>query len=228
MRTNERVLNILTGLATACAVIVTSVVVYRQFADASGVSRTTPPARQQNRVVVDWQAQVAAGRRMGSDDAALTILYYGDFECPACRVFTTAVETLRNTHPGDVSVVFRHSPLKYHRFAYPSARAAECAAEQGAFEAMYRTLFDVQDSLGLLPFHEIARRAAVPNLALFDRCTSDTAKVARIERDLAAATATQLPGTPGVIIAGTLFAERLPTASELDRLVREARAKQPK
>ena len=228
MRSNERVLNLLTGITTACAVVVTSIVVYRQFADTPAAARNAAPARQQNRMIAGWQEQVSVGRRMGPATAPLTILYYGDFECPACRGFTNTIEELRKAHPADVSIVFRHSPLKYHRFAYPSARAAECAADQGAFEAMYRVLYGVQDSLGLLPFREIARRAAVPDLARFDRCTSDTAKVARIERDLAAAATTQLPGTPGVIIGGTLYAERLPTAGELDRLVREARASQRK
>lgn len=228
MRANERALNTLTAIATACAVIVTSVIVYRQFADASGPRQTASPARQQNHDIDDWREQVAAGRLMGPTDAALTILYYGDFECPACRAFTTTMETLRRAHPRDVSVVFRHLPLKYHRFAYPSARAAECAAEQGVFEAMYRTLFAAQDSLGVVPFHELARRAAVPDLARFSRCASDTARVQRIERDLAAARATQLPGTPGVIIGGTLYTERLPSARELEQLVQKARAIQRK
>ncbi len=136
------------------------------------------------------------------------------------------VEEFRHKQPEDLRVVFRHLPLTYHRFAYPSARAAECAADQGQFEAMYQLLYNLQDSLGLLPFREIARRAAVPDLVLFDRCATDTARVPRIERDRAAAASTQLPGTPGVIIAGTLYLEKLPTASDLERLVREARANQ--
>ena len=226
MRPNEPFLNLMTGIAATCAVIVTSIVVYRQFFEPPVFSQNSVPARQQNRVVADWQAQTAAGRRMGSPDAALTILYYGDFECPACRGFTGLVEDFREAHPTDVSVVFRHWPLTYHRFAYPSARAAECAADQGEFETMYRELYRTQDSIGLLPLREIARRAAVPDLVRFDRCIGDTAKVERIERDLAAATAAKLPGTPAVIIAGTLYAERLPTEADLDRLLREARAAQ--
>ena len=178
-----------------------------------------------NRSISDWEAQVSAGRRLGSEKAPLTIVYYGDFECSACRGFTRLVEAFREERPEDLSVVFRHLPLAYHRFAYPSARAAECAANQDRFEAMYRALYNVQDSLGLLSFREIARRASVPDLGRFDHCTTDTSKVERIERDMAAAKAAQLPGTPGVIIDGMLYAERLPTARDLDQLVRDARAK---
>lgn len=226
MRRTETFLNLMTGVAATCAVVVTGIVVYRQFVSAPAVATARATTRRENRAIQDWRQQEAAGRRMGPEEAPITILYYGDFECPACRAFTNTLEAFRRERPRDLSVVFRHLPLPYHRFAYPSARAAECAANQGRFETMYLALYGAQDSLGLLSFHEIAARAAVPDLVRFDRCTSDTAKVERIERDRAAATAVQLPGTPSVIIAGTLYAERLPAASDLDRLVREARVKQ--
>jgi len=224
MRNSERFLNAMTGVAAACAVIVTAIVVYRQVVESNTAASSPAPTRQRHRVVANWQEQVAAGRRMGSAEAPLTILYYGDFECPACRAFTDEVEKLRRAHPADVSVVFRHSPLGYHRFAYPSARAAECAANQGKFEPMYRALYAAQDSLGLVPFAELARRAAVPAMRLFESCMRDTASVARIERDREAAKEANIPGTPGILIGGTLYVERIPTAADLEQLVRATRA----
>lgn len=225
MRTRESFLDLMTGVAATCAVVVTVVVVYQQFTTHNATVAARGAPRRENRSVADWDLQVEAGRRIGAASAPLTIVHYGDFECPACKGFTQMVEQFRKEKPEDLSVVFRHLPLAYHRFAYPSARAAECAADQERFEAMYQALYSVQDSLGLLSFREIARRAAVPNLERFDRCVADTAKVLRIERDLAAAKAADLPGTPGVIIAGTLYAEKLPTASDLDQMVRDARAR---
>lgn len=225
MSKNERVLNLLTGIATVCAVAVTSLVMHRHFSGASTNSETSASARQRNRVIANWRQQEAAGRRLGPADAAVTILYYGDFECPACRAFTNTLEAFRRERPRDLSVVFRHLPLPYHRFAYPSARAAECAADQGQFEAMYRALFAAQDSLGLVTFVELARRAGVRDLAQFERCAKDTAPVPRIAADQQAAKTASIPGTPGVIINGLLYAERLPSTAELDSLVRDARAK---
>lgn len=215
----------MTGIAATCAVVVTGIVVYRQFTSPTASVTVDASRRPEKSAIRDWQQHVAAGRRMGPEDAPLTILYYGDFECPACRTFTKMVDAFRRERPTDVSVVFRHLPLSYHRFAYPSARAAECAATQGRFEAMYQALYNAQDSLGLLSFREIARRASVPDLERFDRCTADRATVERIERDVAAAKAVNIPGTPGVVIEGMLYAEKLPTASDLDRLVRDARAR---
>jgi protein-disulfide isomerase len=45
-----------------------------------------------------------------------------------------------------VSLIYIHFPLTGHRFAMPAARAAECAGNQGRFQAMYDQLFDGQDS----------------------------------------------------------------------------------
>ncbi|MDP1858070.1 MAG: thioredoxin domain-containing protein [Gemmatimonadaceae bacterium] len=219
MRFNESFLNLMTAVATTCAVVVTSVVVYRQVHVTPIAGASANPARERNRIVVDWKQQVAAGRRMGPANAPVTILYYGDFECPACRAFAKVVEALRTAHPAEVSVIFRHSPLAYHRFAYSSARAAECAADQGRFEPMYKVLYAAQDSLGLVPYAEFARRIAVPDAKRFGSCMAAAGTVARIERDREAAQKTNIPGTPGIIIDGTLFSEKIPSAADLEDMV---------
>lgn len=220
MSGKERLLNFVTVLSAACAVTVTSIVVYRQIHPPSPSS---DDPRRTNRVISDWEAQASLGHQMGPETAPLTILYFGDFECPACRGFARMVDEYRAQHPEDLRVVFRHFPLPYHRFAYPGARAAECAAVQGRFEATYRALYQAQDSLGLVPFREIARRAQVADLPRFDQCMSDSARVAVVERDKQAALAANLPGTPAVILNGTLFLERAVTEADLDEAVREAR-----
>lgn len=223
MRIRERVLDVLTLVTAACAVAVTIVVVRQQVRGRPSVAGAAATSPRKNRTVADANQMLAAGRRLGPEEAPLTILYFGDFECPACKHFSTTLSAFRKDHPNDVSVVFRHFPLEYHRFAYPSARAAECAADQGQFEEMYEVLYGAQDSLGLLTFQELARRANVPDLAQFTKCNAMTSRVPRIEQDLAAGTSIRLPGTPGVIINGTLYEERLPTQAVLDSLLRDAR-----
>ena len=126
------------------------------------------------------------------------MLEFGDFQCPACRSFFREIEEVRKAHPELISLSFRHSPLSYHRQAYPSARAAECAADQGRFEDMYKVLYSEQDSLGHVPYSELGRKAGVTDLTKFARCVADTVPVPRIERDLLAAKTTQIPGTPAM------------------------------
>lgn len=224
MLTREKVLDVATVVITVCTVAVTSVYVYRQFAaDASATTTQGVSAPRENRPVSDWRRQLESGHKMGPDSAAVRLVYYGDFECPACRSFAAAVERIERAFPGSLQVVFRHYPLEYHRFAYASARAAECAAQQGRFEAMYHALYAVQDSLGVIPWRELARRAAVPDIELYETCSRDTARVAQVERDRAAGAMLEIPGTPAVIVEGVLILEKAVSGEELETRVRHAR-----
>jgi protein-disulfide isomerase len=88
---------------------------------------------------------------------------------------------------------------------------------------MYQLLYAWQDSIGRISYHAFARRAAVPDLVRFDHCMAETAPVARIERDFKAARDAKIPGTPGVIIDGTLMVERPVSVSDLEQLLTAAR-----
>src|SRR4029078_10880382 len=87
---------------------------------------------------------------MGASHAPLTIVEYGDFECPNCKQAAPAVKLLLERFAGRVRVVFRHFPLEeVHPHALAAAEAAECAGAQGKFWAMHDQLFDHQPHLGL-------------------------------------------------------------------------------
>jgi protein-disulfide isomerase len=160
---------------------------------------------------------------MGPDSAAVRLVYFGDFACPACRSFAVSVARVVQSHPGALQVVFRHYPLEYHRYAYASARAAECAAAQGRFEPMYHALYAAQDSLGIVSWNELARRASLPDLGRYDVCMRDTSRIARVERDRTAEENLKIPGTPAVILDGVLMLEKVVSAEDLEARVRNAR-----
>jgi protein-disulfide isomerase len=84
----------------------------------------------------------------GPADAPLTLVEYGDFECPFCSRATGAIDEVR-AHFGDrLQYVWRHLPLeRSHPRAFEAARASEAAAQQGKFWEMARELFDHQDDL---------------------------------------------------------------------------------
>lgn len=219
MKTKETALNLMTALATACAVVVTGITIYRQIHPSPLVGQVA----REDRPVPDWSSHVAAGRRIGSSSAAVTLVEFGDFQCPACAAFFRVAEQVRRNHPDDVSIVFRHFPLSYHAQAYPSSRAAECAANQGQFEGMYRALYSARDSLGQVPYRNLAQRAGVKDLSAFETCFADTARVARIETDLKAGDALKIAGTPAIILSGKLLAS-IPTADELEKAIRAAKS----
>jgi NhaA family Na+:H+ antiporter len=84
----------------------------------------------------------------GSLDAPVTLVEYGDYQCPFCGAAHPQVETVRAAMGDDLAFVFRHFPLaEVHPFAEPAAEAAEAAGAQGRFWEMHDQLFTHQQAL---------------------------------------------------------------------------------
>ena len=84
----------------------------------------------------------------GPVDAPVTVVEYGDFECPYCGMAEPVVRELLSGFATDVRYVWRHLPLTdVHANAQLAAEAAEAAADQGAFWEMHDLLLDHQDAL---------------------------------------------------------------------------------
>lgn len=77
--------------------------------------------------------------------SGVTLIEYGDFECPACYRFFPIVEEVREKYKGKLTFQFRHFPLvEIHQNALVAARAAEAADKQGKFWEMYNVLYTAQ------------------------------------------------------------------------------------
>ncbi|HMI54633.1 MAG TPA: DsbA family protein [Gemmatimonadaceae bacterium] len=85
---------------------------------------------------------------IGPSSAPVTLVEYGDFECPYCRRAHPIVQRVRRSMDDRVRFVFRHFPLsEAHPHAQRAAEAAEAAAAQGRFWEMHDILFNNQDAL---------------------------------------------------------------------------------
>ncbi|MFC5480634.1 DsbA family protein [Massilia suwonensis] len=81
----------------------------------------------------------------GPRDAEVTLVEYGDFQCPYCARAHAALDQLMHQHQGRVALVYRHLPLSdLHPFAARAAEAAEAAGAQGKFWEMHDALFENQ------------------------------------------------------------------------------------
>ncbi|GAB5536810.1 MAG: DsbA family protein [Rubricoccaceae bacterium] len=80
----------------------------------------------------------------GPADATITLVQYGDLECPYSKDVQSVAEDVRVRFPDQIRLVFRHFPLRYHPNALRAAIAAEEAGRQGAFWAFHNRLFDHQ------------------------------------------------------------------------------------
>lgn len=82
---------------------------------------------------------------LGPDRAPVTIVEYGDFECPNCKQAAPAVKLLLEHFKENVRFVFRHFPLEeVHPHALPAAEVSEIAGAQGKFWPMHDRLFEQQ------------------------------------------------------------------------------------
>lgn len=189
-----------TSLVVLCTVVLTATIVRREF--------FAPPAMTGLKPVklsgADWAVVSRGGHRIGPENAMVTVVEFSDFECPFCARFSQHVVTaIRAAYPNDVAFVYRHFPLdKIHKEALPAARAAECAAEQGKFEAFHTLLFAQHDSLGAKPYSRFAKESAVPNLSAFETCAARTDRVNALESDVSDAKQLGVRGTPTVFANG--------------------------
>jgi len=84
----------------------------------------------------------------GNPDASLTLVEYGDYECPFCSRATGSIDEVRAHFGDDLRYVWRHLPLeRVHPRAFDAARAAEAAGLQGKYFEMGIQLFEHQDDL---------------------------------------------------------------------------------
>lgn len=136
----------------------------------------------------------------GPAGAAVTVVEYGDFECPYCGQAETAVRKLRAD--ADVRFVWRHLPLTdVHPQAQLAAEAAEAAGAQGAFWPMHDLLLARQDNLRLTDLLRYADELGLDR----ERFTDDLRRhvhAARIAQDVESADLSGVSGTPTFFING--------------------------
>ena len=119
----------------------------------------------------------------GAAAAPITLIEYGDYECPYSREAVKTVQVLQREFGGDLRFVFRHFPLaEKHPHAIQAAEAAEAAAAQGAFWQMHALLFahqwelehsNLMDYAGQLGLDKTTFGEALKTHHYFDRVRTD-------------------------------------------------------
>jgi len=156
----------------------------------------------------------------GPAGAPLTLIEYGDFECPFCGRATGVVRELHERFGDDLRYVFRHLPLPdVHEHAELAAQAAEAAAEQDRFWEMHDLLFAHQDELELEDLVGYAGELGL-NTETFTRALAGERHAARIRGDVASAEASGARGTPTFFVGH----ERHVGAYDTETLARELEA----
>lgn len=137
----------------------------------------------------------------GNIDAQTWLVEFSDFQCPACQIFSAAVEELTIQYPDTLLVAYRHYPLAQHPQAIPAARAAEAAGKQDKFFEMERFLFTNQASLSA-SFYKSAIPALDLNPDQFLRDSTDSGLLSKINTDKALGDKLRLQATPTFFLNG--------------------------
>jgi protein-disulfide isomerase len=146
----------------------------------------------------------AADHMLGATHAPVTVVEYGDFECPNCKQAAPGMKLLLERFAGRVRVVFRHFPLEeVHPHAMLAAEAAECADAQGKFWEMHDLLFDNQLHLKLKQLHDYAERIEL-DVGRYAAELSEHVHLQRIREHIESGRRSHVRGTPGFFVNGTI------------------------
>ena len=145
---------------------------------------------------------------LGPADAPVTLLEYGDYECPHCGRAHEVLQTVLGKLGDEVRFIFRNFPLaEVHPHAQVAAEAAESVAAHGgndAFWAMHDMLFENQDALEPDALLEYATAVgADPNVVAED--LSSGASTERVRKDFRSGVRSGVNGTPTFFVNGRRF-----------------------
>ena len=198
---NNRLEALLSVVITCCAVAVAATSVQQRV--ASGKAPSIRPPEQV--ATADWDELRSNGSPIGSRDARVLFVEFGDYQCPFCRLFHEAIDVLSTEFPHQVSLVYYHYPLPNHAHAEAAARGAICAERQGQFAEFNSSMFSEQDSIGKKAWISFAVSAGIPDTARFSECLRSDSTAIRVDADRALARRLSVSATPTVILNGWRF-----------------------
>ncbi len=147
----------------------------------------------------------AQDHAQGNDDAPLTLVEFGDFQCPYCKEAHGIIPRIQAKLGARLRFVFRHLPLTVvHAHAQHAAEAAELAADSDQFWEMHDKLFAHQRQLEDAYLVAYGMDLGLDGTA-FLHSLSVHSKARRVQADLASAEASGATGTPSFYVNGEKY-----------------------
>ena len=140
----------------------------------------------------------------GSEHARVTLVEYGDFECPSCKVAVTTPRLLLDRFPNKVRFIFRHFPQQEaHPHALLAAEAAEAAAAQGKFWQMHDVLFQNQAHLKDKDLHRYAEGLGL-DMARYTAEMDDHIYLQKVREHIEGGRRSHIRATPTFFVNGVV------------------------
>lgn len=161
----------------------------------------------------------------------VTLVEYGDFQCPACAAYYPIVKTLVEKYQADIFFQFRNNPLEsLHQNGRAGSRAAEAASIQGKFWEMHNALYEGQKSWEgasdpLSIYTQYAKQIGVADIAKFTTDYKSAAVNSIINADLQTGKKYSITGTPTFILDGKKIETNPNSIEAFNKLIDAAIAK---
>ena len=140
--------------------------------------------------------------RRGGTNATVTLVEYGDYQCPGCAAVNPVVRSLESRYGQALSVVFRHFPMiEVHPFAGAAAEAAEFAGDHGLFWEMHDAIFSNQHRLSVQLVFAIAGTLQLSQIGLRDSIARGL-HAEKIQADFIGGVRSGVNGTPTFFVNG--------------------------
>jgi protein-disulfide isomerase len=166
-----------------------------------------------------------ADHQLGPSSAPVTLVEYGDFECPSCKQAAPAVSLLLKRFSGLIRLVWRNFPLEeVHPHALMAAVAAEAAGGQGRFWPMHDLLLDNQQHLKRPQLRAYAERLEL-DILRYDADMDDTVYLQRVREDIESGGASGVRATPTFFLNGAIQDVSFGLQTLFDRVEAEFAAK---
>lgn len=147
----------------------------------------------------------ARDHSQGPVDAPVTLVEYGDYECPYCGAAYPIIKEVQKQLGNQLRFVFRNFPLSsVHPHTEAAAEAAEAAGAQGQFWQMHDLLFEHQDQLGNAALRRYAEQLGL-DVARFERELTGRDYEERVQEDFQSGVRSGVGGTPTFFINGSRY-----------------------
>ncbi len=150
-----------------------------------------------------------SSNKITSDSPKLTLVEFGDFQCPACGAFHPYIKQILNENSSQINFVFRNFPLPMHKNAKIAALAAESANLQGKYWQFHDLLYEKQSDWAETdnPKDYFKKYAQSLNLDLekFETSLNDKSLSDKIQADISDGNTLNINSTPTFFIDGILF-----------------------
>jgi len=160
-------------------------------------------------------------------EGAVTLVEYGDFQCPACGQYYPIVEQVTDKYASDVTFQFRHYPLvSIHPNAFAASRAAESAGKQGKFWEMYDKLYGNQQAWSSSSnptsiFETYAKQIGI-NTNQYNKDFKSASVNDAINADLAEGKKIGVKATPTFVLNGKVIENPQPTVEAFSEVLDKA------